>query len=296
MKNKKILILGVSGMLGFTLFDYFSKNKDYSVFGTVRNIAKKKLVEKYSNNNSSISVFNNFASDCNIKELYIKYKPDIVINCIGIIKQSSYISDAYECININSLFPHRLAKVNNKFKAKLILISTDCVFSGNNGMYSENDFADAADIYGKSKLLGEVSNNPYVLTIRTSIIGHELQGCNSLLNWFLNQKNKVNGFSNAYFSGFTTLELAKIFESTIFTNNNISGLFHISSDPINKYNLLMKISKVYNKKIIINKDDSLKINRSLNGELFKEKTGYKSKPWDSMIREMYDYNFKFMKA
>ena len=286
---RKILIFGISGMLGSTFFKYLSENENYYLYGTVRDNQKKNLVRRICPN-GEILVFNKLLDESLLENFFNEIKPDFVINCIGIIKQSNNSIYTSSYIAINSLFPHLLSNINEKFNSKLIQISTDCVFSGNKGMYSEQDIPDASDIYGRSKLLGELVDNKKNLTIRTSIIGHEIQSFNSLLNWFLSQTNNIKGFSRAIFSGFTTLELAKIFENYILPNDRLTGLYHISSNPITKYNLLLKIKDIYGKEISITKDEVFEIDRSLNSKIFREMTGFSPKSWDSMIFEMKEYN------
>ena len=276
-------------MLGSTFFRYLSENENYHLYGTVRDDQKKNLVRQTCPD-GEILIFNKFLDEGLLEKLFYEIKPDFVINCIGIIKQSNNSIDTSSYITINSLFPHLLSNINEKYNSKLIQISTDCVFSGKKGMYSEQDIPDASDIYGRSKLLGELVDNKKNLTIRTSIIGHEIQSFNSLLNWFLSQTNDIKGFSRAIFSGFTTLELAKIFENYILPNDRLAGLLHISSNPINKYNLLLKIKDIYEKEISIMKDEIVQIDRSLNSKVFREMTGFSPKSWDSMIMEMKEYN------
>ena len=289
MKNaKNVLILGSTGMLGHSLFRALSKDSSLKVYGTVRQKSSMSLFEKKERGRliSGIDI-----RDINaVAKLIKKIKPNVVINAIGIIKQLDSANDPLQILPINSLFPHQLAILCNQVNARLILLSTDCVFSGKKGNYSETDHSDCTDLYGRSKHLGEIHDQPHVLTIRTSGIGHELRGGEGLLSWFLRQKNSVTGFSNAIYSGLPSVELANIIRNYIFPNENLHGLYQISANPISKYDLLRLIAKVYEKKILIKKSGKVKIDRSLNSTRFSKKTGYKIKPWEQLIYEMHqDY-------
>ncbi|EJL7016531.1 SDR family oxidoreductase, partial [Vibrio cholerae] len=203
----KILIVGTTGMLGYSLFTNLSEHDGYEVFGTVRNIlGKEKFFEEYLDNLIFDIDVNDFSR---LKFAIETIKPDVVINCIGLIKQHDISKQHINAIEINSLLPHKIAQVCDGISAKLIHFSTDCVFSGKTGKYIESDIPDATDIYGKSKCLGEVNYGKH-LTLRTSIIGHELNTSVSLIDWFLTQNNKVNGFSKAVFSGLPTCYIANI--------------------------------------------------------------------------------------
>ena len=172
----------------------------------------------------------------------------------------------------------------------MIHFSTDCVFSGSKGNYKENDLADAHDLYGRSKFLGEVyySNT---LTLRTSVIGHEIESGHNLLNWFLKQNKPVTGFKNAIFSGLTTLQIAKILHRFIIPNKRIEGLYHLSGKKINKYDLLKLIKKVYQKDIKINTNHNMIIDRSLNSNALQKITGYKPTSWFKNIKEMFEFSY-----
>ena len=180
-----------------------------------------------------------------IESLVKKIQPNVIVNAVGVIKQVKDSKDVIKTLNINSIFPHQLGQIAEKYNARLICISTDCVFNGKKGNYTEEDISDAEDLYGKSKNLGEVVDEN-CLTIRTSIIGRELQTEHSLVEWFLsNDGKKVKGFTNAIYSGFPTVYLAEILENLIVNFKNLTGLYHISSEPINKFELLQLIKKAY---------------------------------------------------
>ena len=282
----KVLILGSTGLLGNNLLKYFSIKSNFECFGIVRkNSDKKKL--KYIKNIKLYKI--DFNKPGNIRKVFDRIKPNIIINCIGVIKQVVNSNMNSEIIKVNSFLPHFLSElVNENNKIRLIHFSTDCIFSGLKGNYLEKDIADAKDIYGVSKMLGEV-NYPNALTLRTSIIGHELKTKHSLLNWFLSQKKSIKGYKNAIFSGLTAPEIARVLIKYVFPNRKLKGIYHLSGKPISKFDLLYIVKKVYKKKIKIMPDLETKINRSLNSGLFKKVTGYKPPTWNKLIQEMYDF-------
>lgn len=294
--HKNVLILGISGMLGNAVFRILSKNDELNVFGTIRNEKSKtffnnQLKEKIISN---INVLHENA----IEKVFEIANPNIVINCIGLIKQLSDSNDILKAIPINTLLPHLLVEQCFKSNSRLIHFSTDCVFSGKKGNYVENDFPDCYDIYGRSKLLGEINNSKFVVTLRTSIIGHELSESKSLVNWFLSQKKSVNGFKNAIYSGLPTVELANIINKYLIPNPKLHGLYHVASNPINKYDLLKIISRIYNKNISIIPFEEFVVDRSLVSNKFNSQTGYVSPDWSTLIEMMFedfkDANFKIL--
>ena len=272
-------------MLGHALFEYISHKKDYDVFSTLRT-KNNKLTKLYKSNEKFYIGF----SDKDIKKfvsLFKSLRPDFVINCIGLIKQVNSSQDLTKILPVNSIFPHQIAELCEIKNIKFIHISTDCVFDGKRGLYNENDAPDARDLYGLSKFLGEpYKYYPNSLTIRTSIIGPELETKYSLFNWFLAQENQVLGYKNAIFSGLTTLELSKVIYRYLLGNVDLKGLYHISSDPISKYDLLKLISIYYKKKIDIKVDEVVKIDRSLDSNKFKKATGYICPNWNDLLEEM----------
>lgn len=289
-----ILIFGATGMLGHAVYSILSNDKRLNVFGTVRSEAYQEAIPKKLQSNliSNIDVEN----DQCLKKAFDQSKPDVVINCVGVIKQLADANNALVAIPINSLLPHKLEHLSKMHNARLILMSTDCVFSGVKGNYLESDYPDCTDLYGRSKLLGEITNEKNVLTIRTSIIGHELRGGHSLVNWFLNQTNEVQGFTKAIFSGLPTNELASIISNCITDWPNLHGLFHISANPISKYDLLCLIAKTYQKDIKIETNSNLHIDRSLNHGLFSSITGYKPKDWNELIISMHRFHQQYQDA
>jgi len=214
--------------------------------------------------------------------------PDVVVNCVGVVKQLAAADDALISIPLNSLLPHRLAHLCAETGSRLIHFSTDCVFSGKKGSYLESDVPDATDLYGRSKLLGEV-DYPHAITLRTSLIGHELHGARSLLSWFLAQEGSVKGFTKAIFSGLPTVEIARVIEEYLLPHPDLHGVYQLSVDPISKHDLLSIVKDVYGKQIEIIPDDSLVIDRSLDSNRFREATGFVPKPWSELVQAMYDF-------
>ena len=285
--KKNLLLLGVNGMLGHTLFKYFFNSNKVNTYGLLRN--KQKLSNnKFLFTNKNINVIE-FDKVEQIIEKLILWDINILINCVGVVKQNRNAFDPLESIKFNALFPHELNFLLNKMNIRLIHISTDCVFSGNKGFYDESDISDTNDLYGRSKFLGELTQSK-AITLRTSFIGNELSTKQGLLSWFLNQKGTIRGFSKAIYSGVTTVELAKIIEKYILPNENLKGLYHVSAEPINKFDLLSIINEVYAKDIKILKDETYKINRSLDSTKFREATGFKPSKWYKVIEEMKEFD------
>lgn len=278
----KILILGCNGLIGNTFFRYFSSKLNYKVYGTVR---KKKSIQLFKKNlQRNIIKFNSYKNNLKLKKLLCYRHYDVVINCIGVTKRKKHMS--IETIFINSVLPYNILYLK-KIQTKLVQLSTDCVFSGFKGNYVENYIADAKDLYGITKVLGEVQSKNSI-SIRTAVIGHEISSPKvGLMEWFLT-KRKICGFNKAYFSGLTVLQLAKILEKTNFFYN-LNGIYHLSSKKISKYDLLNKIKKIYKKKIIITKSNQFKIDRSLNSNKIKKKFKINIPSWKQMIEETFNF-------
>jgi len=277
----RVLILGASGMLGHKLYQTCATRFD--TFGTVRSSAaplrklgvEGRVVE-------SITAANLPAIDVLLADV----SPDAVINCIGVVKQDAAAKDPVASISVNALFPHQLARSCRAVGARLIHLSTDCVFSGRKGHYSETDSSDADDLYGRTKLLGEVAGEG-CLTIRTSMIGRELAGQHGLLEWFLsNDGGRVRGFRRAVFSGFTTSVLSELICGVIAEHRSLSGMWHVAADPINKFDLLHLIRDAYGLSVDIEPDESTVCDRSLDGSRFRAATGFVAPSWDAMIDSM----------
>ena len=283
---KTVLVLGASGMLGNAMLRLFSQSEGHRALGTVRSSRTMRLLPEALRASLIVGVdVENFDS---LSRGIAAAKPDVVINCIGVVKQLSESDDPLTAIPINSLLPHRLARLCELAGARLVHISTDCVFSGRKGLYTEDDFPDANDLYGRSKYLGEV-DYPNAVTLRTSIIGHELDGARSLVGWFLAQSGSVKGFTQAVFSGLPTVELARVVRDFVLQNPQLHGTHHVSAEPINKYDLLRLVAAAYGKSITIVPDASLVIDRSLVSTRFREATGYTPPPWPQLVQGMREF-------
>ena len=282
----RIMVLGASGMLGNAVLRYFSNKDEFEVFGTVRTESAKELLPL--NLGGKVIICEDVANSDQLDSAISFIRPHVVVNCIGLVKQLIEADDVSSSVPINSLLPHRLAKLCGKIGARLIHMSTDCVFSGKEGNYSEADSPDAYDLYGKSKFLGEV-DYPNAITLRTSLIGHELQGDRSLVNWFLSQEGSVSGYRRAIFSGLPTVEVARIIYEYVLPHPELHGLYHLSAEPINKYDLLCLVAQIYNKKISIAPTEGFVIDRSLDCSRFHKATGFKSESWPELIRRMKEF-------
>lgn len=273
--NMKVLILGATGMLGHKMIQVLSK--EFNVFGTTR------AVSTLENIVGGVRADNMESVNHAIKQCI----PDVIVNCIGIIKQLPEANDPLSAISINALFPHKLARICKQNNIRLIHVSSDCVFSGKKGYYSETDQSDAEDLYGRSKYLGEVYY-PGCLTVRTSIIGRELHSTNGLLEWFIkNKSGVVSGYVNVRFSGLTTLELSRVVGKIIKSHSMLTGLYHVSSSPIDKNGLLHLINSEYKLNITINPEYDIKNNRCLDSSKFMHDTDIKIPSWKQMISDMH---------
>jgi len=278
--NEKVLIIGGNGMLGHKLLSVL--RPEFDVFVTVRDFFKQ------------YEEFDLFSRDRTFDNLELmraeplcsvvrELDPAVVINAAGIIKNVPSSSNAVETITINSILPHRLAMLSNDLGFRLISIGTDCVFNGAKGHYREDETPDARDMYGKSKALGEVTDIN-CLTLRTSIIGRELGTRRGLLEWFLGNRNgSVDGYANAIFSGFPTVVFSRIIKDILLNHADLVGLYHVSSDPISKLELLELINVRFATNVNIKNCEDHQINRSLNSDRFRQKTGFQPLPWPEMI-------------
>ncbi len=277
----KVLVLGSTGLIGSTVSRVLSEKPSLDVFGTVRSDCSGL---KLKNLFTGVDIQDN----SRVLDIFASINPDVVINCVGATKHKDDGNQPINAIKLNALFPHRLAQICNLLGTRLIHISTDCVFSGKKGSYTESDQPDANDVYGKSKALGEVLYGD-ALTIRTSTIGHELNTNYGLLNWFLSQEKRCKGFKNAVFSGLPTVVLAQVIRDHILNNKALNGLYHIAAAPINKYDLLKLIAEVYGKKIDVELDEDFVIDRSLDATKFNLATSFKAPEWPELIQSMYQY-------
>jgi dTDP-4-dehydrorhamnose reductase len=283
---KTVLILGSSGMLGNAMLRLFAASPGYDVRGTVRT--------RTSGNKLPADVHSRLISDVDVEnadtlaKVFAEVRPDVVINCVGLVKQLAAGKDPLAALPINSMLPHRLAKLCDPGRCRLVHISTDCVFSGAKGMYKEEDLADARDLYGLSKYLGEV-DYPNAVTLRTSIVGHELGTAHGLVGWFLAQKGGVKGFTRAIFSGLPTVELARVVRDYVLPRPELHGLYHVSAEPISKYDLLRLVSQIYGRDVQITPDEQLVIDRSLDSSRFRRLTGYTPAAWPELVRLMREF-------
>jgi dTDP-4-dehydrorhamnose reductase len=277
-----ILVLGASGMLGNAMVRVLSQHEEWAVYGSLR--SPNRVLQELAPCAQFLHSIDANLPD-SLVEAFALSRPDVVINCVGLVKQLANSEDPLEAIPINSMLPHRLAKLCELSQARLIHFSTDCVFSGAKGNYLESDFPDARDVYGRSKLMGEVSYR-HTISLRTSIIGHELGRDLGLVGWFLSQQGCVKGYTDALFSGLPTCELARVVRDYVIPNKDMHGLYHVAAAPISKHDLLHLVNREYGKALLIEADDSVKINRSLDGSRFRDATGYVAPPWPDLITQM----------
>jgi dTDP-4-dehydrorhamnose reductase len=278
----RILILGGDGMLGHQLLKHLQACHEVKVtlrqdFGVYASIGI------FNNKNTYTAI--DIRCLARLVEVMADFRPEAVINAVGIVKQRADAKESIPSLEINALLPHRLAVLCKGIGARLIHLSTDCIFSGEKGNYLESDPSDAKDLYGKTKFLGEV-HEANSLTLRTSIIGRELFRHTSLLDWFLAQTGTVKGFTNAIYTGFTTFEMGRIIEKMLLEFPDASGVYQVSSDPINKYELLLLIREKLGLDIEIVPDDTFCCDRSLNSSRFRADFNYTPPSWPAMIEEL----------
>lgn len=282
----KILVLGASGMLGNAMMRILSEGSEHEVYGTVRSAAAKRHFDASIAKRLIEGV--DVEHQDSLLQAFIRVRPDVVVNCVGLIKQLADADDALQAVPMNALLPHRLARLCELVGARLVHMSTDCVFAGDKGNYSESDPSDAKDLYGRSKYLGEVAY-PHTITLRTSIIGHELQSAHGLVDWFLSQQNRCNGYTRAIFSGLPTVALAGVVRDVVLPRPELFGVYHVAAQAISKFDLLALIANIYGKKIELVASDKLVIDRSLNAQRFNDATGYVPPSWPELIALMHSY-------
>lgn len=280
----RVLILGASGMLGNAVLKLFVNEGVHETRGTVRSEASRRFFSDELQDRLIFGV--DVLNQHTLLDVFAQTRPDVVINCVGLIKQLENANDPLAVLPVNALLPHQLAKLCLVAGSRLIHISTDCVFSGDKGLYTEADYSDARDLYGKSKYMGELHDYAHALTLRTSIIGHELNSNNALLDWFLSQQGQVKGYTRAIFSGMPTVELARVIHDWVLPQPALCGLYHVSAQPISKYDLLEMVAHVYDKSIVIQPDDGVVIDRSLDSTLFQQESGYQPPQWPELIKNM----------
>ncbi len=279
----RLLILGGDGMLGHQLLLTLRQKHEVKV-------SLRQSFDQYQ----QYGLFNEINSYPGIDvrgiedvtQIIANFKPEAVINCVGIVKQRKSAKEAIPSLEINSLFPHRLALICKAANARLVHISTDCVFSGKKGSYTEEDVSDAEDLYGKSKYLGEL-HDAHCITIRSSIIGLELSRNAGLIEWFLAQRSRIKGFKRAIYSGLTTLEMSRVIGKILEKHPDLSGVWQISSDPINKYDLLSILASLLGRTDIqIEPDEEFVRDMSLHSERFKSAAHYQPPSWQEMLEEL----------
>ncbi len=287
----KVLIVGGSGMLGHRLwldlgrcFETWATLRTDSILSGHPDFDRARALQPVDVRNST-----------DLVRAFTLARPQCVINCVGIVKQAPAARDPLQNIELNALFPHRLAELCAMTGARLIHISTDCVFTGARGNYSEEDLSDATDLYGRTKYLGEVSYR-HTLTLRTSFIGRELGGRNGLVEWFLSQGGPVYGFRRAIYSGLTADELARVIRERVLLHPEFHGIYHVASAPISKYELLLLLREAMGHQAEVVPDDAFVCDRTLNGSRFEAATGYVAPAWRTMIARMADYSSFYVKA
>ncbi len=279
----RILIVGGDGMLGHQLLLHLQNKHEVKV--TLRqDLPVYKNYGLFSRENSYAGI--DVRNMADLTAVMADFRPEAVVNAVGVIKQRAAAKEVIPSLEINSLFPHRLALLCKAASSRMIHLSTDCVFSGKKGNYSESDRSDAEDIYGQSKYLGEVVD-AHCVTLRTSIIGLELSRKTALIEWFLAQRGHIKGFTRAIYTGLTTLEMSRLIEKILLRHPELSGVFHVSSMPINKYDLLNLFAKLLHRDDVqILPDDNFFCDRSLLCENFRQLTGYQAPSWQEMLSEL----------
>ena len=278
----RILILGGDGMLGHRLFRHLLLRHDARVT-LRRDLAEYAGLGLFDGRNAY--PFVDVRSTERVLEVLASFRPEAIINAVGIVKQRSEAKHALPSIEINALLPHRLAVLAQAAGARLVHLSTDCVFSGRDGHYAESSPADAEDLYGRSKFLGEVSDLGCI-TLRTSIIGPELLRKTGLLEWFLAQKGSIRGFKRAIYTGLTTSEMSRIIEMLLERFPDASGVYHVSSDAISKFDLLTLVRDRVGRAVEIVPDETVVCDRSLDSSRFRREFGYSPPAWPAMIAEL----------
>lgn len=280
-----ILILGGSGMIGHQFFKHFSRpNSPVNVRVTLREgLAAYRSCGLFTSENAYAGV--DVRSLDRVSDIFAEFRPNVVVNAVGIVKQLPSAKEAIPCIELNALLPHRLSLLCRDIGARLVQLSTDCIFSGQKGNYRESDPSDAEDLYGRTKFLGEL-HDTHCLTLRTSSVGFELGSRKGLLEWFLSQRGSVKGFRNAIYTGLTTVELARVLEFLLIRHPGASGLYQVSGDKITKYDLLHLFGKHLHHDIEIIPDENFHCDRSLDSSRFRREFGYTPPTWDAMIEEL----------
>lgn len=279
----RVLVLGASGMIGHTVLRVLAATPDWSVHGTLRCAAARAALPPDLPVRWHMGV--DLRDEGQLIALFVEARPEVVINCAGLTKHQPDGREPLPALLMNAVLPQRLARLCRLAGARLVQISTDCVFSGRRGAYREDDPPDAEDIYGRTKALGEISG-PGLLTLRTSTIGHEWQTRHGLLEWFLAQ-TECRGYTRARFSGLPTVTLAEVLRDQVLPNPALQGLYHVAGEPIDKDALLRLIAARYGLAVRITPDDSVAVDRTLDGTRFRAATGFTAPPWPELIAAMH---------
>ena len=282
----KVMILGGAGMLGHQV--YLKLKTEFGATNVAITLRKtKQHYDKFGIFKEAVAFDEldvlNFPQ---VEVALNKFKPDYIINCIGLTLRKKELGDVEKCIQVNSMLPHRLAKWGELNNSRVIHFSTDCVFDGKKGNYTEKDIPTADDLYGQSKFLSEIIY-PNSLTIRLSVVGRELEGKTEFIEWFLSHKGKsVNGFAGVNYSGLSTNVVAKELIRIIKNYPKISGTYQMASEPMNKFDILKIVNEIYQTKTEIKESADYKNDKTLNCDLYTQLTGFKKPSWKSMIAEM----------
>lgn len=284
----RVALFGVTGMLGATLYKHLSSDPALQVMGLMRgDPLASSIGELPSRANTFLIDDVVHLENERLLEILSDFAPNVIVNCIGRRRQPKNSSELIELIAANSLWPHRLAMVAGEIGARLIHFSSDAIFSGKCGNYSEGDLPDPVDSYGVSKLLGEPAE-PHCLTVRTSIIGHAFQGSDQLVDWLLRQNDTIHGFENVIFSGLPTIEIASIIHDILLPRTEMAGIWHVAAEPISKFELLRLIVERYGIDLeVVPSTAGLASNRSLNASKFREVSGYEAPSWPALIDRMF---------
>jgi dTDP-4-dehydrorhamnose reductase len=278
----RLLILGGDGMLGHQLLKQWRRVHDVRVT-LRRDLSDYAPFGLFDRTNAFDGV--DVRSAESLVGVFAEFQPEVVVNAVGIVKQRSDAKQAIPSLEINALLPHRLAQLCRVRGARLIHISTDCVFSGRAGGYNEESLSDAEDLYGRTKFLGELQDLGCV-TLRTSIIGPELSRKTGLFEWFLAQRGSIRGFTQAIYTGLTTRELARVMQTVLERHPEAEGLYHVSTEPISKYDLLCMIRDRLGRNIEIIPDSTFRCDRSLKSDRFRTAFGYTPPSWPDLVAEL----------
>jgi len=279
----RALVLGAAGMLGHRVWREL--NEHMETFGAVRRPAGDYAPLRWFDESRLIGGVD-VATDGDLERAFDAAQPDVIVNAVGIVKQRSDASDAVQAIAINSLLPHRLAALCARSGTRLVHLSTDCVYTGSRGNYREADVPDARDLYGRTKLMGEVDDEGCV-TIRTSMVGREIGSTRGLVEWFLSKRGEtVRGFTRARFSGLSTLELSRVILAVIQQHPELRGVWHVAGEQINKHDLLTLVNDTFGLGTRILADDSFVCDRTLDASRFMNATGYRPPTWAAMVAEL----------